>query len=70
MLLKLLSKDEVNAALAVALTGTIAVLVAKGDAPISSARLLNGFLSNPVPRSRPERASRSDYADAALGVAA
>ena len=69
MLLKLLVKDEINAALAVALTGTIGVVVAKGGAPISPARLLSGVLSNPIPHGRPMRASRTEY-DAALGVAA
>ena len=70
MLAKLLGKEEVNAALAVALTGAIAVLVAKGDAPISPVRLLAGVLSNPIPRNRPICTPRPYYDDATLGLAA
>lgn len=69
MLVKLLVKNEVNAALVVALTGAIAVVVARGDAPLSPARLLAGVLSNPVPRGRLTTVSQPDYDDA-LGVAA
>jgi hypothetical protein len=47
---KLFGKEETTAALVLALSGTIMVLVAKGDGPLSSRRLISGALSNPVPR--------------------
>ena len=47
---KLFGKEETAAALVLALSGTIMVLVAKGDGPLSSRRLISGALSNPVPR--------------------
>ncbi len=56
MIGKLIASDEVNGALVVALSGTIAVLVAKGTGPASFGRLLSGCLSNPIPR----RESSSD----------
>jgi hypothetical protein len=50
MIGRLLSKEESNAALVVALSGALAVLVSKGRGPLSAGRLLSGVLSNPVPR--------------------
>jgi hypothetical protein len=50
---KLLASEETTAALVLALSGTIMVLVAKGDGPLSSRRLVSGALSNPVPRLSP-----------------
>ena len=47
---KLFAKEETAAALVLALSGTIMVLVAKGGGPLSSRRLIAGALSNPVPR--------------------
>lgn len=44
MIGKLLGKEEINPALVLALSVTIAVLVAKGDEPLSLRRVL----SNPV----------------------
>jgi hypothetical protein len=44
------SKGEVNAALVLALSGAIAVLVAKGSGPLSLKRVASGILSNPIPR--------------------
>ncbi len=49
MIGKLLGKEEVNAALVLALTGAVMVLVAKGDGPPSFGRVVAGVLSNPVP---------------------
>ena len=40
---------EINAALVVALSGAVAVLVARGYGLPSAERLLSGVLSNPVP---------------------
>ncbi len=42
---------KLNVALVIALTGTIGVLVAKGDGPLTLKRMVSGVLSNPVPRS-------------------
>ena len=50
MIGRLLS-EETNAALVVALSGTIMVLAAKGRDSLSMGRLVSGVLSNPVPRS-------------------
>jgi hypothetical protein len=50
MIGRLLSNEESNAALVVALSGAVAVLVARGRGPLSAGRLLAGVLSNPVPR--------------------
>ena len=49
MIGKLLSKEEVNAALVLALSGAVTVLVTKGDGPPSIGRVVCGVLSNPVP---------------------
>jgi len=51
MIGKLVSKEEVNAALVVALSGALMVLVAKGGRPLSLGRVVGGVLSNPVPKS-------------------
>ena len=50
MIGRLLSKEETNAVLVVALSGAAAVLVARGRGPLSAGRLLSGVLSNPIPR--------------------
>jgi hypothetical protein len=42
---KLFSREETTAALVLALSGTVMVLVAKGDGPLSSQRLVSGALS-------------------------
>ncbi len=44
-----LMNGEVNGVLVVALSGTIAVLAARGTRPASPGHLLSGVLSNPVP---------------------
>ncbi|MDQ4128890.1 MAG: hypothetical protein M3151_13245 [Actinomycetota bacterium] len=49
MIGRLMTSDEVNGALVVALSGAIAVLVAKGPGRASFGRLLAGCLSNPIP---------------------
>ncbi len=49
MIGRLLSKEEVNAALVLALSGAVTVLVANGPGPVSLGRLVSGALSNPVP---------------------
>ena len=50
MIGKLLRSEETNAALVVALTGTVAALVASGPGQVSLKRVVAGALSNPVPR--------------------
>lgn len=45
-----LMNGEANDVLVVALSGTIAVLVANGRGRASLGRVLSGVLSNPVPR--------------------
>ncbi len=49
MIGKLLGKGEVNAALVLALSGAVMVLVANGPGPVSLGRTMSGALSNPVP---------------------
>jgi hypothetical protein len=49
MINELFSKEEVNAALVLALSGAVMVLVAKGDGPPSLGRVVSRVLSNPVP---------------------
>jgi hypothetical protein len=46
---KPLSKEEVNAALVLALSGALVALVANGPGPVSLGRIVSGALSNPVP---------------------
>lgn len=50
MLNGLFAREETTAALVLALSGTVMVLVAKGSGPLAPDRLLNRVLSNPVPR--------------------
>jgi hypothetical protein len=50
MIGKLLGKEEVNAALVLALSGAVMVLVAKGYGSLSLGRVVSGVLSNPVPK--------------------
>jgi hypothetical protein len=47
---KLLGSEEINATMVMALSGTLMMLVAKGDGPVSLKRLVSETLSNPVPR--------------------
>jgi hypothetical protein len=48
MIGKLMNKEEVNAALVVALSGTIMALVANGPGSVSLGRIVSGSLSNPI----------------------
>ena len=48
MIGKLMNKEEVNAALVLALSGALMVLVAKGDGSLSLGWVVTGVLSNPV----------------------
>ena len=50
MIGNLIKSGEVSGALVVALSGTIAVLVANGPGQRSLKRILSGCLSNPIPR--------------------
>ena len=50
MIGKLLGKEETNAAVVLALTGALMVLVAQGDRPLSLRRVMAKILSNPVPK--------------------
>lgn len=52
MIGKLFGK-EVNAALVLALSGTLATMVANGPGRVSLKQLASGVLSNPVPRHEP-----------------
>jgi hypothetical protein len=49
MIGKLLGKEQFNAALVLALSGAVTVLVAKGDEALSLGRVVSKVLSNPVP---------------------
>ena len=53
---KLLANEGINAAAVLALSGTLVVLVAKGDGPVSLKRMVSEVLSNPVPRPVPTEA--------------
>jgi len=59
MIGRLFGKEEVNAALVLALSGTVMALVAKGDGPFSLGRVVSGVLSNPIP-GRSRTAVRAD----------
>ena len=65
MIGRLLSKEESNAALVIALSGAVAVLVARGRGPLAAGRLLSAVLSNPVPRTSAR--SRAQTPNAAPG---
>ena len=52
MIGKLFGK-EVNAALVLALSGTLATMVSNGPGRVSLKQLASGVLSNPVPRHEP-----------------
>jgi hypothetical protein len=54
----LLGNEGINAAAVLALSGTLMVLVAKGESPLSLKGIVSGTLSNPVPR--PELSSARD----------
>jgi hypothetical protein len=50
MIRKLLGKEEVGAAVVLALSGAVVVLVSRGDGPLSAGGFVSGVLSNPIPR--------------------
>lgn len=50
MIGKLFGKEEVGAAVVLALSGTVVALVSRGDGPLSPDRFVSGILSNPIPR--------------------
>lgn len=50
MIGRLLSGEGTSTLFVVALSGTIAVLAARGTRPASPGHLLSGVLSNPIPR--------------------
>ena len=52
MIGKLLSSEETNAALVTALSATVMVLVARGDGPLSTGRILARVLPDPVARAQ------------------
>ena len=68
MIGKLFGK-EVNAALVLALSGTVVALVANGPGRLSLKQVASGVLSNPVPRREPP-AVREAPVQAALRAAA
>ena len=68
MIAKLFGKEAASAALTIALTGTIAVLVAKGGNPLSLKRIVAGSLSNPVPRDGQARPARRVFEESAVGI--
>jgi hypothetical protein len=49
MIGKLMNNEESNAALVLALSSALMVLVAKGEGTLSLGRVVAGTLSNPVP---------------------
>ena len=53
---ELLSSEGINAATVLALSGTLMVLVAKGDTPMSLKAAVSRTLSNPIPRPEPTSA--------------
>ena len=64
MLGELLRNEEPNAALVLALSGTILVLVSRGNGAPSPNQILSRVLSNPLPR----RVPRGTENDPALSV--
>ena len=64
---ELLGSEGINAATVLALSGTLIVLAAKGDGPLSLKGVVSGTLSNPVPR--PEPTSLHDAGVVSFGAA-
>ena len=58
MIGELLAREEINAAAVLALSGTLVVLVAKGDGSLSLKRMVSALLSNPIPRLEPTTGAR------------
>lgn len=55
---RLLGNEGTNTAAVLTLSGTLMVLMAKGNGPLSLKGIVSGTLSNPIPR--PEPASARD----------
>ena len=53
MIAKLMGKEVANAALVLALSGTVVALVANGPGRVSLQHAVSGVLSNPIPRREP-----------------
>jgi hypothetical protein len=51
---KLFGNEGINAATVLTLSGTLVVLMAKGDSSLSLKGMVSGVLSNPVPRAVPK----------------
>lgn len=63
MIGKLLGKEEVKAALVIALSGAVMTLVARGDGHLSFGRIVSGVLSNPVPKGTPGMRGKAPVPD-------
>ncbi len=59
-IINLLGNEGINAAAVLAISGTLMVLVAKGNGPLYLKRIISGALSNPVPRPEPTSACGAD----------
>lgn len=53
MIARLMGNEAANAALVVALSGTVVALVSNGPGRVSLRRAVSGVLSNPIPRREP-----------------
>ena len=53
MFSELLANEEINAATALVLSGTLIVLMSKGVGPVSPKRIVSRVLSNPVSSGSP-----------------
>lgn len=56
MMGKPFGKEEVGAAVVLALSGAVVALVSRGDGPLSPGRFVSGVLSNPIPKGAPGNA--------------
>lgn len=63
---KLSSNEGINAAAVLALSGTLMVLVAKANGPLSLKGIVSGTLSNPVPRPEPTSVRDADASSQAI----
>lgn len=65
MIGQLMGKEEVNAAMVLALSGALVALVAKGEGPLSFGRLVSGVLSNPAPKAAVDTRTTASVLNAA-----
>ena len=70
MIGKLMSREEVNAALVLALSGAIMAMVTNGPGPVSLGRMVSGALSNPVPKGKTGTRGRASDPDQDRQIAA